>query len=397
MPQENPQLRVLIVDDDQVDRRAVRRALGDGYVLIEAEDGKQALGIINSERPDCILLDYNIPGTETLELLDDLRVHAPLVMLTGHGGEAVAVAAMKAGAMDYLSKNDFSAESLEAAIRTSVDKASRHRQRMESRERLQRDYRHEKEKRLELEAGLAVARDIQQSLLPSVPPPLEGFDIAGMCLPAEAAGGDFFDYLPMSDGTLGLVIGDLSGHGIGPALLAAETRAYMRALTRLSSDVGHVATTVNRLLWEDTAGRRFAALFLARIDPHARTLTYGAAGHATYVIHPSGDFTTLASTAPPLGVFDRSVVATSGPVPLKAGDILFMATDGVYESHSVDRRLFGKDRAIGLIHAYRSNPAEKIIDALLNALRTFVQNQPLADDVTIVLAKVTDERNVIIG
>jgi serine phosphatase RsbU (regulator of sigma subunit) len=296
---------------------------------------------------------------------------------------------MKAGAMDYLSKNDFSAETLDSAIRTSVDKASRQRQRTESRERLQR-YRYEKEKRRELEASLELARDIQQSLLPSAPPPLKGFDVSGVCVPAELAGGDYFDYLTMPDGTMSLVVGDVSGHGIGPALLAAETRAYLRALTRISSDVARVTTTVNRLLWEDTSGERFAALCMARIDTATRTMVYAGAGQVSYIVHSTGEFTTLASTAPPLGVFDRTLVSTVGPIALNPGDILFMATDGLVDAHSPDQRMFGKERAIGLIHAYRSNPAEKIVDALLHALRTFVQQQPPLDDVTILLAKVAD-------
>ena len=216
-----------MVDDDQCDRRNVQRALGNRYGLVEAVDGPQAMRLVDVQTPDCILLDYHIPGTNSLELLDDLRLHAPVVMLTGAGDEAVAVAAMKAGALDYVSKNDFSADSLDLAIRGSIEKADRHRRQLESRERLQREYCHEKERRLELEGALEVAHDIQQHLLPADSPEIEGLDVAGVCIPAEATSGDFFDYLPGTDGTLGIVVGDVSGHGIGPALLAAETRAYI--------------------------------------------------------------------------------------------------------------------------------------------------------------------------
>jgi phosphoserine phosphatase len=233
-----------------------------------------------------------------------------------------------------------------------------------------------------------VARDIQQNLLPSASPEVEGFDIAGVCIPAEATGGDFFDYLPGANGTLGLVIGDVSGHGIGPALLAAEARAYIRALTRIGSDVGRITTTVNRLLWEDTSGCRFATLFLAWLDPARKTLTYAAAGHGAYVVHESGDFTLLGSQSAPLGVFDNTVVTTSEPVFLRQGDTLLLATDGLFEVRGRDRMLFGKDRCIGLMHAYRNQTAEKIIGAVLHAMRSFSQNEPLLDDLTIVVAKV---------
>jgi sigma-B regulation protein RsbU (phosphoserine phosphatase) len=384
--QQRP-LQILIVDDDQCDRRSVQRALGNRYGLVEAEDAHQAMRLIDAHQPDCILLDYNIPGTNALELLDDLRLHAPVVMLTGQGDEAVAVAAMKAGALDYLSKNDFSADSLDLAIRGSIAKSDRHRRQLESRERLQKEYRYEKERRLELEDSLQVARDIQQNLLPSAPPAVPGFDIAGVCLPAEATGGDFFDYLPGNEGALGLVVGDVTGHGIGPALLAAEARAYFRALTRVGSDVGKITTTVNRLLWEDTAGCRFATLFLAWLDPGLRTLTYAAAGHCAYVIHDSGDFTLLNSQCAPLGAFENTVATTSEPVFLRRGDILLLATDGLFDVRGRDTPLFGKDRCLGLVHAYRSNPAEKIIDGLLHAARRFAGNEPPADDLTIIVAK----------
>jgi serine phosphatase RsbU (regulator of sigma subunit) len=377
-----------MVDDDLCDRRSVQRALGGRYGLVEAEDGRQARRLADSQQPDCILLDYNIPGTDAFELLDDLRLCAPVVMLTGAGDESVAVAAMKAGAIDYLSKNDFSADSLDLAIRASIEKADRHRRQLESRERLQKEYRQEKERRLELEGELQIARDIQQNLLPSAHPDVQGLDIAGVCIPVEATSGDFFDYLPGPDGTLGLVVGDVSGHGVGPALLAAEARAYIRALVRVGSDVGQIATTVNRLLWEDTTGRRFATLFLAWLDPVRRMLTYAAAGHCGFVVHESGEITTLESQCAPLGAFESTVVRPSEPLFLRRGDALLLATDGLFDVRAGDRMFFGKDRCLGLVHAYRNSPAEKVVDAVLHAARTFSQGNPLQDDLTILVAKV---------
>ncbi len=381
-------LRILMVDDDQIDRRNVQRALGGRYGLVEAENGREAHRLADAHQPDCILLDYHIPGTDALELLDDLRLHAPVVMLTGAGDEAVAVAAMKAGALDYLSKNDFSADSLDLAIRGSIEKADRHRRQVESRARLQKEYRYEKERRLELEGALQVARDIQQNLLPASAPDVKGFDISGVCLPAESASGDFYDYLPAPDGTLAIVVGDVSGHGVGPALLAAEARAYIRALTRIGTDVGQITTTVNRLLWEDTSGGRFATLVLTRIDPERRTLTYAAAGHCAYVVHDSGEYTLLNSQCPPLGVLETTVVQTSEPFFLRHGDIVLIATDGLFDIRSRAATAFGKERVIGLMHAFRHQPAEKIIDAVLLSARTFAENAPLPDDVTLVVVKV---------
>src|SRR3954468_12862077 len=134
-----------------------------------------------------------------------------------------------------------------------------------------------------------VAREIQQRLFPKSAPLLEGFDIAGATYPAEATGGDYFDYLPMLNDRLGIVVGDVTGHGVGPALLMAETRAYLRILAGRREDVGEILTRANGVLSEDVGNERFVTLFLARIDPKTRELVYASAGHPSgYILGPSG-------------------------------------------------------------------------------------------------------------
>ncbi len=385
---DRPQVRVLMVDDDLVDRRAVCRALGEGYVVTEAEDGSQARRSFDSAVPDCVLLDYNIPGTNTLELLDRFRQRAPVVMLTGQDDVEAAIAAMKAGAQDYLCKNEFSAERLNQAIHRSIDKAERQRRQLDARDRLRSEYRSEKRRRRQLEASLQIARDIQQNLIPSRAPQVEGFDFCGVCLPIEETAGDFFDYVPMVDGSLGVVLGDISGHGIGPALLTAETRAYFRALSRASSDVGQVTTIVNRLLWDDVIGGRFATLFFARLDPTARSLTYASAGHPAYLVHRSGQLTVLDSQTPPLGMFEDLVIPTSAAVSLAADDVLLLASDGLFDTAAPDGTHLGRDRCLRLVAEHCESPVETIVDELLHATRVFAQGMPLHDDLTIVVAKV---------
>jgi sigma-B regulation protein RsbU (phosphoserine phosphatase) len=383
------QVRILMIDDDQVDRRAVRRALGSTYAVTEAENGQQARQSFDNAPPDCVLLDYNIPGTDTLDLLDRFRPHAPVVMLTGQNDIGAAVAAMKAGAQDYLSKNDFTAERLDRAIQRSIDKAGRQRRETEARVRLRTEYRTEKRRRRELEASLQVARDIQQNLLPSSSPEVDGFDFCGVCLPIEETAADFFDYFPMPDGTLAIVVGDVCGHGIGPALLAAETRAYLRALSRANSDVGEVATIVNRLLWDDMDGGRFLTLFFSRLDPVGRTLTYASAAHPAYVVHATGQFTALNSQTAPLGMFEDLVVPNSQPISLAKDDVLFVATDGLFDTTAPDGTMLGRDACIQVVAAHRDRPVKRIVDELLLAARTFAEGLPLHDDLTIVIAKAT--------
>jgi serine phosphatase RsbU (regulator of sigma subunit) len=264
---------------------------------------------------------------------------------------------------------------------------NRLRQQAESRQRLRDEYRQEKERRLDLEASLQVARDIQQNLIPSGPPNLDGFDICGVYLPAEMTGGDFFDYVALDDGGLALVVIDVAGHGIGPALLAAETRACIRALARTTSDVGHIATIVNRLLAQDMPSGCFVTLFMAKLDPVARTLTYAAAGHCAHIVRKTGDSIALESQMPPLGVDDDAEIPSTGPLALQSGDILFLATDGLFETRSPQNTMLGNPRCLQLIYHHRREAAEKIVDELLHAMQSFAENTPPHDDVTIVVAK----------
>src|SRR5262249_24422041 len=154
---------------------------------------------------------------------------------------------------------------------------------------------------------IRIARQIQQKLFPAAALPLAGIDIAGASFPAEATGGDYFDYIPMDDGGLAVVIGDVSGHGYGPALLMAEVRAYLRAFPPTRTDVGEIVRLVNRALSGDTDDR-FATLLLARLDPRSRTFVYASAGHVPgYLFSSDGEIIpSLPSTGIPLAVLPDS-------------------------------------------------------------------------------------------
>src|SRR5262249_36947724 len=142
-----------------------------------------------------------------------------------------------------------------------------------------------------------------------------GFDLGGVSFSADEIGGDYYDYFPLGPAGLGGAIGDVSGHGIAPALLMCIARASLRAAARTGSDPGEVLARVNELLADDIEGDRFITMMLARLDLPARTLVYASAGHATcYVLAGDGTIKrTLASTGVPLGIEPHSRCATSEP------------------------------------------------------------------------------------
>lgn len=238
------------------------------------------------------------------------------------------------------------------------------------------------------EAEFRVARDIQRGLFPQPLPPLPGFDIAGASYPAVATSGDYFDYIVMSDGTLGIVIGDVTSHGLGPALLMADTRACLRAFATASADPGEILTRANRILAEDTGDGRFITLFFARLDVHKRTFVYASAGHEGYLLDQDGRRTALESTSCPLGVSYDAVVPCSPTIALEPGNILLLMTDGIVEAESPDEGFFGAQRGLDVVHAHRDKAAQGVIQALRDAAVHFRGDQPQLDDLTAVVVKV---------
>ncbi|MST95352.1 MAG: PAS domain S-box protein [Pedosphaera sp.] len=235
-----------------------------------------------------------------------------------------------------------------------------------------------------------VAREIQQHLFPKAPPQLPGFDIAGVTYPADSTGGDYFDFLPMLHERHGFIVADVTGHGVGPALLMAETRAYLRTLAGNREDVGEILTRANGILAEDVGHERFVTLFLGRLDPKTLAFFYANAGHpAGYVLDAGGAVKeTLRRTSVPLGIMPDTRYRGDAFVLLAPGDLVLLLTDGIEEATAPDDSFFGIERALDVVRARRDQPAKEILKALYQAVRDFSGNAPQIDDVTAILIKV---------
>ena len=235
-----------------------------------------------------------------------------------------------------------------------------------------------------------VAREIQQHLFPKAAPSLPGFDIAGAAFPAAAAGGDYFDFIPMADNGLGLVVGDVTGHGIGPALLMAETRAYVRIAALNRADPSEVLTRTNLALAEDIGDERFVTLFLGRLDAAHRRLTYVSAGHPPgYLLAPDGSVRMeLRRTGVPLGMRPTTEYRNAPVIVLEPGEVALLLTDGIEEAMGPDDEMFGTDRMLSVLRANRDRSAAQIVDALCLAVRDFCKGTEQQDDVTAIVVKV---------
>jgi PAS domain S-box-containing protein len=235
-----------------------------------------------------------------------------------------------------------------------------------------------------------VAREIQQRLFPKAAPVVEAFDIAGASFPADATGGDYFDFPPMLDGGIGVAIGDVSGHGIGPALLMSETRAYIRIVAHHRRDLAEILTFVNRILAEDVSYERFVTLFLAKLDASSQTLQYANAGHPSgYVLDGAGEIKSrLKRTGIPLGLQPEARYEMGAVVKLEPGDLILLSTDGIEEAVSPSGEFFDAERMVASVRRHRQLPAAQIIEALYQEVRAFAGQAPQLDDITMVIVKV---------
>ncbi len=241
------------------------------------------------------------------------------------------------------------------------------------------------------EVDRRIARQVQQGLLPKVVPSFAGLQIAGRSAPALDVGGDCFDFFSLGadrKGPLGVLVADASGHGMGAALLVAETRAYLRALALTCADVGTLLTLSNRRLAGDLETDHFVTLFLLSLDPRTRSLVHASAGHCPgFILDLRGRTRAiLASTGVPLGIDPAHEFASGPPTTLEPGDLLLLFTDGIVEAASPEGKPFGLDRTLSIVRAHQQERPDRILDVLFNAVGGFPEH-PLRDDATAVIIK----------
>jgi PAS domain S-box-containing protein len=242
----------------------------------------------------------------------------------------------------------------------------------------------------EREVEMRLARIVQQKLYPARAPKLAGFDLAGAAFPADHTCGDYFDFLPAADGRVGIAVGDVSGHGFGAALLMAETRAYLRSLSKTTTDLGEILRQLNLLLCHDTEDERFVTLMLTLLDPARKTIVYSSAGHIHgYVLDRSGATRhVLDSTGTPLGIFGDSEFASSPEIPLAKGDLLLLLTDGAAEAQDRNGDFFETERVLRVVAEERQRSSAQIVRRLRAAIEEFAGDSPQRDDITVVVGKV---------
>jgi sigma-B regulation protein RsbU (phosphoserine phosphatase) len=247
--------------------------------------------------------------------------------------------------------------------------------------------------RVERDRELDRAREVQQRLFPQAYPPIAGLDYAGACRPALGVGGDYYDFIRLSDTELGIAISDVSGKGMSAALLMATLRAYLRGQTRHRvADLADVMVTLNRLVLESSSANRYATFFYAQYDASTRSLEYVNAGHNPPLIFgirgDRHDILRLATGGPVIGLMpDCSYVQQR--VTLEEGDVLVLFTDGISEAMNAAGEEWGEERLTQVVGANRALPARELIEQIMRASDEFVAGATQYDDMTLVAARVT--------
>jgi sigma-B regulation protein RsbU (phosphoserine phosphatase) len=368
-------MRVL-VSDDQVDvLEAIRLLLkGVGHQTETAESPRAALAAAETGAFDLVLMDMNYSrdttsGDEGLALLDSLMERdgaLPVIVMTAWSSVDLAVEAMRRGAVDFIQKPWDNARLL-ATIEKQADRSK---------------------ERKSAKSELEIARHVQQRLLPQHAQTMRTITYGGRCLPAREIGGDYYDFLELGTGRLGVLLADVSGKGVAGALLTANLQASFRS--QLELGVRHpkaLLTSVNKLFHESTPAEYFATMFFAEYRDQGRELRYINCGHpSALLMRANGAIEQLEATALPMGIF-AALKCEEKSVTLEAGDVVLVFSDGVLEAGIERGEDFGE---AGLIAAAESSPRSDVDAMLDHIVGEVLRFSPglQSDDVTIVALSV---------
>ena len=229
-------------------------------------------------------------------------------------------------------------------------------------------------------------------MLPDAPPQIPGLEIAAICLPSKEVGGDLYDFLPLPDGKLGIVVADVSGKGVPASLYMTLTKGLLESVSETTSDPGEILREVNRHLYEVCRRKMFVTLFLGVIDPVTKRLIYARAGHNPTVFRrPFGETKLLSAGGIGLGlnrgkIFDQSLKVET--VQLATNDKLFFYSDGITEAMNLKNEEYGEERLMSLAEHLDSVGASAARDSVLSDVKEFLGSNQPQDDQTLVVVKV---------
>lgn len=245
----------------------------------------------------------------------------------------------------------------------------------------------ERIQRERMERELELATEIQQRFQPSAPPKLEGYEFQGISFSCYEIGGDYYDFIPLSENKMLIALGDVSGKGTAAALLMSSLHAAIHGQVSAQRSLAETVSSVNRYLADNTPANRFVTLFITELDPRSGTLRYINAGHNPPLIgRADGTIEQLSSGGFPLGILPAAEFEV-GETQLHPGESLIVYSDGVSEANNSQEEEFGMERLTDVIRRNLSASAAGMRDKVESALSAFTQTAPANDDITLVIVK----------
>jgi serine phosphatase RsbU (regulator of sigma subunit) len=375
---------ILVVDDTPLNISVITGALKDTYRTKVATSGAKALAIAAAdEKPDLILLDVMMPEMDGYEVCRRLKVdpttrEIPVIFLTAQTEAEDETRGFTVGAVDYVHK-PFSPAVMKARVHT-------HLVLRETREKLAQQL-------LSIQKELETARLIQQSILPETIPQIDGLDIAARYVPMASVAGDFYDFIVMDSKHVGILVADVSGHGMPAALIASMLKIALAAQAAHADNPVQVLHGLNQALCGKFQHHYVTAAYVF-VDVEKRTLTYAGAGHPPLLMWGGGlpGVRDVTENGLFLGKFEFATYS-SVQIPLSVGDRGLLYTDGIPETNNPEGVEFGSERFRQFLAAQKNGSANQLADGLLTELAHWSargEREDLDDDITMVAIHVMD-------
>lgn len=381
---------VLLLDDDSAMTDAVSLDLEPDFDVICATGVDECVDRIGNARGavDVAVIDMWIEtdregGLEAIRRIRALESPPECVVLTAYGTQPNIVKCMEAGAFSYVEKSGRIADDTTGLLVTAINRAleTRHLKQLEAaQEQIKADER--------LKQDIQRAYEIQRSMLPQEDLLQAGMQFTGYCRPAENVGGDYYDYFALPDGRVGLLIGDVTGHGFNASLIMAMARSCRATQTRIDPDVTPVMDALNRIVQTTGPDWLFMTACYLVIDPDARRYAYANAGHH-FPLHYRADTRSaepLESTGPLLGI-DAGTTFEAVERSWSPGDALVLFSDGIVEAENATEEVFGENRLRDIVETHGHRPPSDLKQQIIRAVEAFSQGVPFMDDVTLLVAK----------
>ena len=405
---------ILVVDDDLDILELLKMNLEpDGYEVRTASDGKQAVETATLDPPDLILLDVMMPHKDGFQVIEELKniedtKTVPVILLTARGQTEDKVQGLDAGADDYITK-PFDLREVTARVKAVLGRTRPIKYINPLMRAMGSGF---NEAGVQQLAGhLQAAAAIQKKLLPEQAPSFQGFDIGMLLQSSLSVSGDFYDFIPLSETRVGIVLGDVKGNGIPAALLMVMIRTALRLICREEDDPASILKRINDLVVRDTDATLFATMIYGVMDTVTSTFTYSNGGHC-YPLHwkRRGVMDVLKTGSMLVGAFEESTFA-SNTCRLAPGDIVVFYTDGITETNAGDDSVgnenilvgseevkghqnatspdvfYGQDRLVGCISENAILSASALCEAIVEDLVRFSGSAQTHDDRALVVIK----------